>query len=327
MFSLDIQRDLYRLALLGEAGQDFDEAPQECLARHQQVEQHDQRGEQAARHRGGAAEQRPHHVGRVHRRSLRRARAGAGQVLQLVHHPFQRADRTGEEGELLLDLRQRLRQFAGPGRRGPGDTARQRGERQREQQDRQGGAQSVRHAEPVAQTDQRLQQQFQHDRQNHGQHDRRGDVKRRQQGEQEQSAQEDRAWLGGERHVVLLLGLGRGGAGVADGLDGLVLACVDCFHLVGTHADAPFRPGYRNAARPTWFVAFGRPLRLPRRNVGNVARIRRPAPRVRAPAFASLPRRRPGSPGRSPQRRRGHRSPRWCRTAAGLALRGECRGR
>ncbi len=277
MLLLDIQRDLHRLALLGEAGQDLDETAQEGLARHQQVEQHDQRGEQAGRHRGGAAEQRPHHVERVHRRSLLRARAGAGQVLQLVHHPFQRGDRTGEEGELPLDLRQRLRQFAGPGRRGPGDTAHQRGERQREQQDRQGGAQSVRHAEPVAQTDQRLQQQFQHDRQNHGQHDRRGDVKRRQQGEQEQPAQEERARLGGERHVVLLLGLGRGGAGVADGLDGFVLACVDCFHLVGTHADAPFRPGYRNAARPTWFVAFGRPLRLPRRNVGNVARIRRPA--------------------------------------------------
>ena len=63
------------------------------------------------------------------------------------------------------------------------------------------------------QPDQRLQQQLQHDRQDHRQHDRRGDVERRQQGEQEQSAEEDRARLGRERHVVLVLGAA-GAAGI-----------------------------------------------------------------------------------------------------------------
>ena len=157
-----MQGDFDCLTLLGKAGQHFDQAAQEGLARNQQIEQDDKRGEQVGGNSGGSAEQRAHGIKGMQRRSLwrRRGSAKAGDALQLSHHPVQRADWAREEGQLLLDLRQCVRQFARPVGGRPRCTADQCRQYQDKQQDGEQCANRPRQVGTISEPHQRLQQQL-----------------------------------------------------------------------------------------------------------------------------------------------------------------------
>ena len=194
-------RDVDRLPLAGEPGQDLDQPPQETVARNEEEVEKQDGGEQAA----GEAP-RPGKDARDDRSAVQRPgraslRARGAEIIGGRQKCPKRIDRRIEKSQPLQDAGNALRQLGYPRFGGPGDGGAKSDDRRDHDKYEHKSPERPWRPQSLECAQGRLHQEIEHDGEDHRQDDVTGHIRRRQHQKDKNPAEKEGLRIGGQRHI------------------------------------------------------------------------------------------------------------------------------